>query len=117
MFADDTNLTLAEKGIFNLQNLVNLEMCEIDHWMHANKLSINSTKSQYMLVTNKKFDLDHFKVSSNNSEIKRNERIKNLGVLIDNKLCWKNHIDCTCSKISKGCWALLSLKIFCHQNS
>ena len=85
-------------------------MCKIDLWMHANKLSINSSKSQYMLVTNKKFDLDYFKVSSNNSEIKRNEYIKYLGVLIDNKLCWKNHIDYTCSKIFKGCWALQSLK-------
>ena len=85
-------------------------MCKIDHWMHANKLSINLTKSQYMLVTYKKFDLDHFKVSSNNSEIKRNECIKYLGVLIDDKLCWKNHIDYTCSKISKGCWALQNLK-------
>ena len=44
----------AEKSVRNLQNLVNLEMCKIDHWMHANKLPINSTKSQYMLVTNKK---------------------------------------------------------------
>ena len=54
LFADDTNLTLAEKSVSNLQNLVNLEMCKIDHWMHASKLSINSTKSQYMLVTYKK---------------------------------------------------------------
>ena len=46
-----------------------------------------------MLVTNKKFDSDYFKVSSNNSEIKRNECIKYLGVLIDDKHCWKNHID------------------------
>ena len=65
-----------------------------------------------MLVTNKKFDLDHFKVSSNNSEIKRNECINYLGVLIDDKFCWKNHIDYTCSKISKGCWALQSLTKF-----
>ena len=71
LFVDDTNLILAEKSVSNLQNLVNLEMCKIDHWMHANKLSINSTKSQYMLVNNKKFDLDHFKVSSNNSKIKK----------------------------------------------
>ena len=33
-----------------------------------------------MLVTNKKLYLDHYKVSSNNSEIKRNECIKYLGV-------------------------------------
>ena len=48
LFADDKNLTLAEKSVSNLQNLVNLKMCKIDHRMHANKLSINSTKSQYM---------------------------------------------------------------------
>ena len=76
--------------------------------MRANKLSTNSTKSR--CITNKKFDLDHFKVFSNNSEIKRNECIRYLGVLIDDKLCWKNYINYTYSKISKGCWALQSLK-------
>ena len=45
-------------------------MCKIDHWMHANKLSKNSIKSQYMLVTNKKFDLNHYKVSRTNLELK-----------------------------------------------
>ena len=71
MFADDKNVTFAEKSLPNLQNLVNLEMCKIDHWMRANKLSTNSTKSQYMLVTSQKINLDHFKVSLNNAEIKK----------------------------------------------
>ena len=44
LFAEDTNLTLAEKSVYNLQNLVYLEVCKIDYWMQANKLSINSTK-------------------------------------------------------------------------
>ena len=110
LLADDTTLTLAENSVSNLQNLVDLEMCKIDRWMHAKRFFVNLTKSQYMLVTNKKFNLDHLKVSLSNSEIKRNECIKYLGVLIDNKLCWKNHIDYSCSKISKGYWALQSQK-------
>ena len=70
-----------------------------------------------MLVTNKKFDLDHFKVSSTNSEIKRNKCIKYLRVLIDDKLCWKNDINYTCSKFLKVVGHCLVSKIFCHQNS
>ena len=53
LFANDTNSTLAEKSISNVQNLVNLEMCKIDHWLHAIKFFINSTKSQCMIETKK----------------------------------------------------------------
>ena len=113
LFADDTNLTLASNNLAELQNLVNTEMSKIDQWMNSNKLSINSSKSQYMLVTNKKNTRNKtFQLMVNNSEIKQSNCIKYLGVLIDDKLSWKNHIDNICSKISRGCWALQNLKSY-----
>ena len=33
---------------------VNLELCKIDHWLRANKLSLNYNKTNFMLLTSRK---------------------------------------------------------------
>ena len=38
--------------------------------------------------------------------------VKYLGVIIDNKLNWKQHIQYLCSKLSSGSWALLKLRAY-----
>jgi len=37
-----------------LQTTVNLELCKIDHWLRANKLSLYHNKSNFMLLTYRK---------------------------------------------------------------
>ena len=54
LFADDSNFLTAEKCLMSLQNKVNKEICGIDLWMKSNKLSINYSKTVYMLFSNKK---------------------------------------------------------------
>ena len=36
--------------------------------------------------------------------------MKYLGVVIDEKMSWKNHVNYLCSKLSKGCWAISVLR-------
>ena len=43
------------KNVFNvLQTIVNLKLCKIDHWLRANKLSLNCNKTNFMLLTSQK---------------------------------------------------------------
>ena len=42
--------------------------------------------------------------------IERIHQITYLGLILDDKLLWKSHIQKQCSKIAKGCWALLKIK-------
>ena len=63
---------MASKNFGELQSLVNTEMSKIDQWMNRNKLSINASKSQYMLVTNKKnVSYKNFQLIVGTSETKR----------------------------------------------
>ena len=91
------------------QNQVNYKIHHVGKWMNANKLTINYSKSNFMLFTNKK-KKSKFKLKINNNQIFESDSVKYLGVIIDNKLIWKTHIEYICSKIAKGLWALTRLK-------
>ena len=47
MFADDTNLFHAEKGVTKLFQTVNKELQKISQWFISNKSSINVTKTNF----------------------------------------------------------------------
>ena len=51
LFADDTNLTMSHYSHKELQNNVNNELENICDWMRCNKLSINFSKTKYLLIT------------------------------------------------------------------
>ena len=47
MFADDTNVFLSHKSIYTLFEIMNTELSKIAAWFNTNKLSLNSTKTNY----------------------------------------------------------------------
>jgi len=50
LYADDTYLCLSHKNIDNLQHMVNMELIKVDKWLRSNKLSLNYSKSTFMLT-------------------------------------------------------------------
>ena len=68
-----------------LQENVNSAIKHIEKWMEANKLTINYTKSEYMIIINKK--LKHkFEIKINNICLTEADSVKYLGVFIDKNL-------------------------------
>ena len=59
--------------------------------MKTNKLTINYNRTEFMLVIKKK--IKSFDVKINKIIINKKNFIKYLGILIDNKLKWKNCIE------------------------
>ena len=43
------NLDMSNSSFNVLQTTVNLELCKIDHWLRANKLSLDYNKTNFML--------------------------------------------------------------------
>ena len=41
LFADDTNLFLADSNILNLETKLIIELAKVNQWLNANKLSLN----------------------------------------------------------------------------
>ena len=109
MFADDTNLFCSHKNIKTLFQIVNSELKLVSEWFLANKFSVNAKKkkkTKYVLFHKvtmcDSLPLQLPAMTFNNIEMKRENSVKFLGVIIDEKLTWKNLIEVVEKKISKN---------------
>ena len=90
-FADDTNIFITSKNIQSVYSKTNLELKNIDEWMTANKLTVNSSKTKYLLFTPRK---SNYSVSNTSFEvhfrniIEKVSSIRFLGVIINENLSW-----------------------------
>ena len=63
----------------------NIELQKVSIWLKANKLTLNVTKTQYIIFKSRKKKLNK-NIDINNKLIKRTEFTKFLGVYIDEQL-------------------------------
>ena len=50
LFADDTALIFSDKNVKSLNVKVNSELIKVEHWLNANKLSLNYSKTKYLFI-------------------------------------------------------------------
>ena len=50
MYADDTNITVSANNAADLKTMLNDELSNLNLWLRANKLSLNITKTEYMII-------------------------------------------------------------------
>ena len=102
LYADDTTICLSDSNYDSLVGKVNAELVKVGDWIADNKLSMNIGKSCWMLVTTKTIRQNiEQDVSFNNVPLKLCEQAKSLGVIFDNNLSFKPHINYIVGKISK----------------
>ena len=92
-----------------LNKNVNSELVKIDEWLKLNKLSLNTNKTKFMVLT-KQRSAWHFDTRIEKTNIEQVNEIKYLGVIFNDKLSWKSHIQHVCFKLSNGSWALVKLR-------
>jgi hypothetical protein len=100
LFADDTNLFISGPDITLLETEANDCLKKMELWFIANKLSLNTEKTCYMIFTKNKHPIS-ITLAINNYVIKRVNNCKYLGVIIDDCLKWEDHIDMVYKKIVK----------------
>ena len=101
LYADDTAIFFEGDDEEQLQKSVNEEMLKINNWMQINKLSLNMNKTVGQLYSNNSKVKD-ITVTMNNIKIKFVETVKYLGIFIDSKLTWCDHITSLASVISRN---------------
>ena len=85
---------MSDKNLVSLEIRANKEISKIDLWQRKNKLSLNYSKSNYMIVNgNPKKTVDNnFKLILNNSALIRASSVKYLGLYIDECRNWSVHL-------------------------
>ena len=96
LFADDTTLYNHHKSLQFLKYMMEHDMGMLTDWFKANQLSLNVEKT--ILI---KFWPNNapFEVNIGNSTIKNSSSTKFLGVTIDDKLTWKDHVNVLSNKL------------------
>lgn len=103
MFADDTTLFISDEDIETLTVSFNRELDSLNDWFTANKLSLNLSKTHYLLFSlNPQIRSRNIDLKINNTPIEKAAHTKFLGVQIDDKLSWSKHIDYICGKIRRS---------------
>jgi hypothetical protein len=100
LFADDTNLFKSGYNINSLCTEMSQELSKLNTWFSVNKLSLNVSKTNFILFAGKKC-INDINININNENIERVYSTKFLGVLIDSKLTWKEHIRMVKGKLLK----------------
>ena len=104
LYADDTTLSFKCNSIPQATLLCNRELLKFYNWAVANKLSINFDidKTYFMIHTFRNFDLSNLNINLGNNTLTKCDSSKFLGVIVDDKLKLKNHVDYISKKISKS---------------
>jgi hypothetical protein len=119
-YADDTTLyiTINTLSISNssIEENLNSELESVCQWLTLNSLSLNVSKTKFMVFkkSNRQFTIPTLKIE--NQPIEYVETFSFLGLIIDSKLNWKAHINNIAKKISKANYILAKFKHFLPEN-
>lgn len=116
LFADDTTLFYSGKNIKDVLQIVENEFQKIMKWFNANRLSLNISKTKFMIFCSKKKYVET-SLFINGLEIERAHEIKFLGITIDEHLTWKSHIDNIKVKVSQIIGVLHKVKDSLNKNA
>jgi hypothetical protein len=115
MFADDTSISYSADSLEELQNVINSELKNLNDWLIANKLSLNMTKTEFMIIGSRQrinATQDNIDIGIDDHELNRVYSVKSLWLHIDSHLTWSVHIEKICKKIYSAIGALKRIRSF-----
>ena len=111
-YADDTAMYYTSDKSEDLSNSLNADLVRVAEWVQENGLKLNETKTQMLLLSRKRRakELDNVMVRLKGHEVTRNDRVKYLGVWVDEGLTWKDHVEAVRRKCCGGLAKLRRLR-------
>ena len=99
---------------------LNFELESLCIWFKPNKLSLNAQKTFYMVFHRarlKTIDNSSMNIIMDNQILTKVNSIKYLGIIIDHKLNWLDHITYGKTEISKGIGIMYKARKYLNKNS
>ena len=110
IFADDTNIYYDSDTIEDLTKKVNNELKYVKRWLDANKLSLNISKTNYIIFHSYADSIPlNTVIKIGKKHIAKVKYIKFLGVLLDEHLTWRYYISELSKKLARTCGILFKV--------
>ena len=113
-YADDTTIYTCDKNLRNITHRLEHDCSVALKWFSDNFMKLNADKC-HLLVLGQRSD-DPVTVRIGNSEVVNSSEEKLLGVQIDNKLSFGNHVSKLCQKASNKLYALARISPYMDQS-
>ena len=113
MYADDTSLSATVKTCDDIKEKVTPNFFSVIDWLKANKLSLNTVKTECMLLGSAPSILRFGKLLAiriGDSLIRRTSCTKYLGIIMDETLSWDMHIDHKTKKVKRNLGVMKHVK-------
>ena len=91
-FTDDLLISVKAATVAEVENFTNMEMSKITKWSKENKLHFNDQKSKVMLISRRRKERKSIDIYLNNNHLEQVDKIKYLGIIIDSKFKFNEHI-------------------------
>ena len=101
-YADDIALVISGNNLTDMVHVMNNALEKISLWCIFNKLTINPMKSLGMIISNKKIP-SKVELWLNGQLIKIVNSLKYLGIHLDNRLSFVNHLNYVNDRLSQIC--------------
>ena len=118
LYADDTTLYFNRQHFtpHNANLEINNELSKVMNWLKLNKLSLNVQKTKYMTFHKSQKNVTPLNLSIDDIPIDSVDEFNYLGIILHERLTWKNHINMVTNKIAKVSGILNRLKHIFPQN-
>ena len=116
LFADDINVIISNGNFIDFSTSANQVLARMIEWFSANKLVLNLEKNIYNEICNNKSTTlctDSYKDKC----IEEVVDLKFLGIQIDNRLNWRNHIDQIIPRLSIACYMVRRMCHICNNDT
>ena len=103
LFADDTNIFISGDSVSDICTVMNAELSKVTEWFKSNRLLLNADKTNLMVFSpnRMKYDKNDVTVCIDGVKVKQVAHTKFLGVIIDENLNWRAHINHVQNKLNK----------------
>ena len=113
LFADDTNIYYESDNLDKLERKVNKELGKLQLWLNVNRLSLNLSKTNYIIFHPFNKSLKHqLTIKIQKVALSQKIHIKYFGVIIDSTWSWKQQIKNITCKISRAINIMYKLRPF-----
>ena len=110
LFADDTTLIFKNRDSSSLFDECNAGLEMFSSWCNSNRLSVNVSKTNYMIFSNHSISNDSRPLLLCDSVVDSTSSVRFLGLDIENSLKFKSHLSNLAKKISKNAGILYKLR-------
>ena len=104
-FADDTNLLYVPHKKVRNRNIIrklNVDLRALDNWLKANKISLNSSKTELVIFRKKGTQIPNLNIKLNGVRLLPTSYVKYLGLYLDEHLSFDTHIALLNAKLRRA---------------